>query len=69
MAKLTPDQLRTRERVETVIRLLAPGLNIVLAAGERLSRVIEPEDLEYYPARVPGGTATASVGSGRVGGD
>ena len=54
MSKLTPDQLRTRERVETVIRLVAPGLNLILAAGERLSRIVEPEDPEYYPARVEG---------------
>lgn len=62
MAKLTPDQLRTRERVETVIRLVAPALNLVLAAGERLSRIVEPDDPEYYPARVEG-TDTASVGA------
>lgn len=60
MAKLTPDQLRTRERVETLIRLAAPGLNLVLAAGERLSRIVEPDDPEYYPARVEG-TEAASV--------
>ena len=51
MAKLTPDQLRTRERVESLIRLAAPGLNLVLAAGERLSRLVEPDDPEYYPPR------------------
>jgi hypothetical protein len=51
MAPLTPQQLRTRERVESVIRLMAPGLNLVLAAGERLSRFVEPEDHEYYPVR------------------
>ena len=57
MAPLTPDQLRTRERFETLIRLMAPGLNLVLAAGERLSRIVEPEDPEYYPVRstLPGG--------------
>ncbi len=48
---LTPDQRRTRDRVETVIRLMAPGLNLVLAAGERLSRVVSPEDDDYYPIR------------------
>ena len=48
---LTPDQRRTRDRVESVIRLMAPGLNLVLAAGERLSRIVEPEDSEYYPIR------------------
>jgi hypothetical protein len=40
--------------VETLIRLMAPGLNLILAAGERLSRIVEPDDPEYYPARVEG---------------
>jgi hypothetical protein len=48
---LTPDQVRTRERVEFLIRLASPALNVVLAAGERLSRIVEPEDYEYYPPR------------------
>jgi hypothetical protein len=51
MAQLTPDQRRTRERFESLIRLAAPGLNLVLAAGERLSRLVEPDDPEYYPPR------------------
>ncbi len=51
MASLTPDQRRTRERVETLIGLAAPALNLVLAFGDRLSRVVEPEDSEYYPVR------------------
>jgi hypothetical protein len=51
---LTPDQLRTRERFETLIRVAAPALNLVLAAGDRLSRIVEPDDPEYYPARVEG---------------
>jgi hypothetical protein len=54
MATLTPDQRRTRDRVETIIRLAAPGLNLVLAAGERLARVVEPDDPDYYPARPSG---------------
>lgn len=49
--KLTPEQRRTRERVETLIGVVAPVLNIVLAAGDRLSRIVEPEDGEYYPVR------------------
>jgi hypothetical protein len=48
---MTPDQRRRRDQVETVIRLMAPGLNLVLAAGERLSRLVSPEDDEYYPVR------------------
>ena len=57
MAPLTPDELRTRERVEALIRVAAPALNLVLAVGERVSRLVEPEDHEYYPPRSapPGG--------------
>ena len=48
---LTPEQLRTRDRVESLIRLMTPGLNLVLVAGDRLSRLVEPVDHEYYPPR------------------
>jgi hypothetical protein len=48
---MTPDQRRRREQVEGVIRLMAPALNLVLAVGERMSRIVEPEDTEYYPPR------------------
>ena len=66
MTNLTPDQLRTRDRVEGVIRLIAPALNVVLAVGERVSRIVEPDDPEYYPARVEGGgtAAAPTVGHG-----
>ena len=56
MAPLTPEQLRTRERVETLIGIVAPALNLLLAAGDRLSRIMEPEDHEYYPPRTRTGT-------------
>jgi hypothetical protein len=52
MAPLTPSQLRTRRRVESVIRVMAPALDIVLAAGDRVSRIVTREDVEYYPPRV-----------------
>ncbi len=48
---LTPGQQRTRDRVERVIGLAAPFLDIVLAVGDRISRIAEPEDYEYYPVR------------------
>jgi hypothetical protein len=51
VAALTPDQRRKRERVETLISIAAPALNLVLAFGDRLSRIVEPEDSEYYPVR------------------
>jgi hypothetical protein len=52
---MTPDQVRTRRRVESVIRLMAPALDLVLAAGDRVSRLVEREDVEYYPPRVTRG--------------
>jgi hypothetical protein len=67
VAPLTPDQRRTRERVERVIAIAAPALNLVLAVGERLSRIVEPEDSEYYPVRsgiTEGDAAGHEAGSG-----
>jgi hypothetical protein len=51
LAELTPSQQKTRERVETLIRLMAPGLDLILTTGERISRFVQPEDHDYYPAR------------------
>lgn len=51
MSELTSSQERTRGAVEALIRLVEPGLNVILAAGDRLSRLVEPEDHEYYPGR------------------
>jgi hypothetical protein len=51
VAELTPSQLKTRERVESLIGVAAPVLDLVLLVGDRISRVVEPEDHEYYPAR------------------
>ncbi len=51
MHELSDSQLRTREHVEAVIGLMAPALDGVLAVGERISRLVEPEDHGYYPPR------------------
>jgi hypothetical protein len=48
---LTPAQVRTRDRFERVIGVAAPFLDLVLAVGDRVSRIAEPEDYEYYPVR------------------
>jgi hypothetical protein len=53
MATPSPQQVRLRERFEGLIALAAPVLDLVLAAGDRLSRTVGPED-EYYPIRPPG---------------
>ena len=55
MSPLTPDQVRTRQRVESLIRVMAPALDLVLAVGDRVSRVVERDDVEYYPPRVTRG--------------
>jgi hypothetical protein len=52
VAPITPGQLRTRQRIEGLIRVMSPALDVVLAVGERISRIVEPEDVEYYPPRV-----------------
>jgi hypothetical protein len=48
----TPQQLRTRARFEALIGLGAPALDLVLAAGDRISRIVAPED-DYIPIRPP----------------
>jgi hypothetical protein len=62
MAELTEGQRRTRHRVESLITLMAPGLDAVLAIGDRISRIVEPEDHGYYPAR-PSGTSEPEADS------
>lgn len=59
MAPLTPAQERTRERVESLIGLMAPALTMVLAVGDRISRLVAPEDHEYYPVRPMGSDGSA----------
>ncbi|MBK5232342.1 MAG: hypothetical protein JJE13_05105 [Thermoleophilia bacterium] len=51
MAELEPGQQATRNHVESAISAVAPLLDLVLAVGERLSRITEPTDYEYYPIR------------------
>jgi hypothetical protein len=66
MADLTPEQEATRGRVEGLIALAAPFLDVVLGIGERISRIAEPTDHEYYPIRP--GPETAQL-PGREGHD
>jgi hypothetical protein len=41
-----------RGRIETAIRIVSPILDLVLAVGDRVSRVLEPDDPAYVPARM-----------------
>jgi hypothetical protein len=52
MAPLSPDELRTRRRIEGLIRLMTPALDALLAVGDRVSRIVERDDVDYYPPRV-----------------
>jgi len=51
MAVRTQRQLANRRRVERVIRLMAPGLDLLLFAGDRLARVAGRNELDPEPAR------------------
>jgi hypothetical protein len=48
---MTPGQRALQARFESLIGVAAPFLDIVLAVGERISRIAEPTDHEYYPVR------------------
>jgi hypothetical protein len=41
---MTPTQHAVRGRIEVLIRLAAPALDLLLFAGDRLARVVEPGD-------------------------
>ena len=51
MAELSDRQRATRARFESLIGAAAPLLDVVLGIGERISRIAEPTDHEYYPVR------------------
>jgi hypothetical protein len=51
MATLTANQRVWRGRIEALIRLAAPALDLYLAAGDRLARAVEREDLDWVPPR------------------
>ncbi len=49
----TPQQMLRQERVEGLIALAAPFLDLLLSAGDRIAKVLGNED-EYYPIRSAG---------------
>jgi len=44
MAPPTPTQLAWRGRIEAVLRVIGPGLDLMLAAGDRISRLVQSDD-------------------------
>jgi hypothetical protein len=56
VAHRTPRQLTLRRRIEGLISLAAPVLDLVLFAGERVSRVAGRNEIEPDPPRRIGET-------------
>jgi len=51
VAHRTASQLANRRRVETLIRLAAPALDVVLYVGDKVSKVAGRNELPPEPAR------------------
>ena len=51
MAHRTPAQLAWRRRIEALIGAAAPALDLLLAAGDRVSRVAGRNDIDPEPPR------------------
>jgi hypothetical protein len=62
VAPRTQRQLANRRRVEGLIGLAAPLLDVVLFAGDRLSRVAGRNDADPEPPRLARRTARTPLG-------
>jgi hypothetical protein len=51
VADLTPEQRRARGRIERLIGAVAPVLDLVLATGDRVSRIVSRGDDELFAVR------------------
>jgi hypothetical protein len=51
VAQRTPTQLELRRRIEGLIRLAAPVLDVVLFAGDRVSRIAGRNEIDPEPPR------------------
>jgi hypothetical protein len=59
MAPPSPRELAARRHLERALRVVGPALDLVLLAGDRLSRVVDRSDDEPLPAiRYPGTAPT-----------
>jgi hypothetical protein len=61
MARLSPRQVRVRRRVEDVLRLLEPALDLLLATGDRVSRLAASDRVEDWSTRPLSGDASRRV--------
>jgi hypothetical protein len=51
VAGSTPN-LKWQGRFETALRIVAPALDLMLAVGDRVSRVLDRDDPDHVPARM-----------------
>jgi hypothetical protein len=51
MAQPSPGQLEWRRRIEAGLAIAAPALDLLLSAGDRLSRAVGRDDLDWVPPR------------------
>jgi hypothetical protein len=58
----SPPNPRLRARIELMIRIAAPALDLVLATADRVSRLVERDDPAYVPPRMPHAGASAPRG-------
>jgi hypothetical protein len=49
VAPPTPTQLAWRGRIEAALRVAAPFLDLLLAAGDRLARAVDRDELDAPP--------------------
>jgi hypothetical protein len=54
LAYRSTTQLARRRRIESLIRLAAPALDLVLYAGDRVTRVVGRNEIGPEPVRRPG---------------
>jgi hypothetical protein len=64
----TPQQQRTRARFETLIGFASPLLDLVLATGDRVSRIVGADD-DYIPIRSSSDRFELPRGRPRAGSD
>ena len=57
MAYRSASQLARRRRIEALIKLAAPALDVVLYAGDRVSRVVGRNELPPDPVQPHGSSA------------
>jgi hypothetical protein len=54
LAYRSPSQLANQRRIERLIRLAAPALDLVLYVGDRASRIAGRKEIGPEPAQRPG---------------